>query len=119
MGNSGTRTILERDGSYHVGEVINKFLPGKCRECFSIRHDVLTNILPGGIGALDSSEDTQFQPEHLFFTSSGRIGQTVQVADGVALHLTALQRNMAKFIRGPGDVSHTKYASFVLFDNTC
>ncbi|THH31175.1 hypothetical protein EUX98_g3000 [Antrodiella citrinella] len=89
MGTSGTRTVLERDGSYHVGEVINKFLPG-------------------GIGAPDSCEDTQFQPEHLFFTSSGRIGQTVQVADDVALHLTALQRNMAKVIKGPGDVSHTK-----------
>jgi len=89
IGRLGARTILERDGSYHVGEVVNKFLPG-------------------GIGAPDSGEDTQFQPEHLFFTSSGRIGQIVQIADDVALHLTALQQNMAKVIKGPGDVSHTK-----------
>ncbi|TCD64528.1 hypothetical protein EIP91_003995 [Steccherinum ochraceum] len=90
LGRSGTRTVLERDGFYHVGEVVNKFLPG-------------------GIGALDSNEVGSFQPEHLFFTSTGRIGQTLQAAEDVALPLTALQRNMAKYIKGVGDMSHTKF----------
>ncbi|KAH8104484.1 mono-functional DNA-alkylating methyl methanesulfonate N-term-domain-containing protein [Cristinia sonorae] len=88
LGQSGSRAILERDGSYHLGEVVNK-------------------LLPGGTGAPDSSEDSQFQPEHLFFTSSGRVGQIVHVDDNTALHLTALQRNMAKATKGPGDVSHS------------
>ena len=64
--------------------------------------------LVGTVGASDTSEGSPFHPEHLFFTSSGRVGHTVRVDDEVALHLTALQRNMAKLMKGPGDISHTK-----------
>lgn len=30
IGRSGPRATLERNGSYHLGEVVNRFLPGMC-----------------------------------------------------------------------------------------
>ena len=88
------RKRLERDGHYHFGEVITKFLPGK-------------------LSTQDTHELQIFEPELLFFTSSGRIGVIVHANDDVALDLTALQNNMAAEIVGPGEVNHSKYVSLV------
>ena len=39
--------------------------------------------------------------------------------DDVALHMTALQRNMAKELLGPGDVEHTRCVPSPLFACFC
>ncbi|KAI0695725.1 CPSF A subunit region-domain-containing protein [Cytidiella melzeri] len=86
------RKRLERNGHFHLGDVVTKFIPG-------------------GLNVQDTHEShsNTFEPEHIFFTSSGRIGVVMHVNDEVALDLTALQRNMAGAITGPGDVNHTKW----------
>ena len=84
-----SRRRLERDGHYHLGEVAVK-------------------LISGGINAQDAHELRMFEPEHLFFTSSGRIGVVMHVNDDIALDLTALQSNMAAEITGPGNVQHSK-----------
>lgn len=56
----------------------------------------------------DFSGDAPIKPLHLFFTSTGRIGVILNMADHIALQMTALQRNMAKSIIGPGDVHHPR-----------
>ena len=81
---------LERNGHYHFGEPILKFIPG-------------------GLNDQDTQESPTFEPEHLFFTSSGRIGVIAHVSDDVALDLTSVQNNLAASITGPGDVHHSKY----------
>lgn len=48
----------------------------------------------------------------MFFTSTGRIGAILDMNDAMSLHMTALQRNMAKSLIGPGGVNHTKYVLF-------
>ncbi|OSX59780.1 hypothetical protein POSPLADRAFT_1048255 [Postia placenta MAD-698-R-SB12] len=84
------RNTLERDGGYYLGDVVNKFLPG-------------------GLAMADFSGDAPIKPLHLFFTSTGRIGVILNMADHIALQMTALQRNMAKSIIGPGDVHHPRW----------
>lgn len=38
----------------------------------------------------------------------------MDMADAMSLHMTALQRNMAKTLKGPGSNSHTQYVSSLL-----
>ncbi|PCH40170.1 hypothetical protein WOLCODRAFT_67201 [Wolfiporia cocos MD-104 SS10] len=87
---NGSRHILDRDGSYHLGDVVNK-------------------LLPGGITSTDTTGNSTVHPRHLFFASTGRIGAILEMSDDISLHLTALQRNMAKTIIGPGDTHHTNW----------
>ncbi|KAI0720554.1 CPSF A subunit region-domain-containing protein [Cerioporus squamosus] len=84
------RVILEKDGVYHVDDVVNKFLRG-------------------ALSSADVSDAQAVKASHVFFTSTGRIGAIMDIDDSVSLHMTALQRNMAKKIQGPGGVNHTKY----------
>ncbi|KAH9942902.1 CPSF A subunit region-domain-containing protein [Amylocystis lapponica] len=81
---------LERDGSYHIDDVVNKFLPG-------------------GLTSAEMSEGQIIQSKQLFFTSSGRIGVILDMSDEISLHMTALQRNMAKLLDGLGDTNHMKW----------
>ncbi|KAI0826862.1 CPSF A subunit region-domain-containing protein [Trametes gibbosa] len=83
------RTVLEKDGVYHVDEVINKFIKG-------------------ALSSADLAEDQAVKSSHVFFTSTGRIGVILDMNDATSLHMTALQRNMAKALVGPGGASHTK-----------
>ncbi|KAI1790140.1 mono-functional DNA-alkylating methyl methanesulfonate N-term-domain-containing protein [Ganoderma leucocontextum] len=83
------RTHVEKDGVYHLNDVVNKFLRG-------------------ALSSTDVAEDQAVKPSHVFFTSSGRIGTVVDMADATSLHMTALQRNMAKMLTGPGGDSHTQ-----------
>ncbi|CCM01903.1 uncharacterized protein FIBRA_03974 [Fibroporia radiculosa] len=87
---SGHRSTLERNGSYYLGDMVNKFLRGS-----------LTNI--------DISERKSIEPKHLFFTSTGRIGVILEMNDKISLHMTGLQRNMGKRIIGPGGVHHATF----------
>ncbi|TFK91964.1 hypothetical protein K466DRAFT_514387 [Polyporus arcularius HHB13444] len=84
------RVVLEKDGVYHVDDVVNKFLRG-------------------ALSSADVSDAQAVKASHVFFTSTGRIGAIMDIEDNVSLHMTALQRNMAKKIQGPGGVNHTKY----------
>ena len=92
----GTERKLERKGNYHLGDLVNKFVPG-------------------GLGSQPASapeaqgQRPLFQTEHIFFTSSGRIGLIHDVSDEVSLDLTALQRNMAGVIVGPGETKHNQW----------
>lgn len=59
-----------------------------------------------------SNAESPMKPEMLFFTSSGRIGTIIDVADQeLSVHLSELQRNLAVLLRGVGGDGHTKYAA--------
>ncbi|CDO76087.1 hypothetical protein BN946_scf184649.g13 [Trametes cinnabarina] len=83
------RSVLEKDGVYHIDDVVNKFIRG-------------------ALSSADVSEDQAVKASHVFFTSTGRIGAILEIKDAMSLHMTALQRNMEKYIIGPGGVNHTK-----------
>jgi DNA damage-binding protein 1 len=51
--------------------------------------------------------DFELSPKLLFFCSSGRIGVIIDVGKALSLRLSALQRNMAAVIKGPGGTNHT------------
>lgn len=88
---SDGRRSLELDGNFHLGDVVNKFIPG-------------------GLGSqdADSLEPRLYESEHLFFTSTGRIGTIHHVRTDIAMLLTALSNNMSDIITGPGEVVHSK-----------
>ncbi|EKM59045.1 uncharacterized protein PHACADRAFT_181065 [Phanerochaete carnosa HHB-10118-sp] len=93
----GPRAVLERNGHYHLGELVNKFIPGA----------LVGNNSGGGSGG----EGSLFETEQLFVTSSGRVGLVHHVCDdGVALALTALQRNLGGVLGdGPGGTAHGQW----------
>ncbi|KAJ6466487.1 CPSF A subunit region-domain-containing protein [Mycena sanguinolenta] len=78
---------LDRDGFYQQSDMINKFVPG----C---------------IVAPDAG--SKLEPVQLFFSSSGRIGVIVDIADRqLGLDLTDLQRNMANVFED--GLNHTTF----------
>ncbi|KAF9561348.1 hypothetical protein CPC08DRAFT_689138 [Agrocybe pediades] len=86
--------VLENVGSYHIAELVSKFIRG------SVNFGNKTK----------SSIDSKFEPEMFFFTSSGKIGVISDVEDiQLSLHLTELQRNLAAAIPGVGGTSHTRF----------
>ncbi|KAI0335819.1 hypothetical protein GY45DRAFT_705258 [Cubamyces sp. BRFM 1775] len=87
--NGPERTTLEKDGVYHLGDVVNK-------------------LVRGALSSADVADDQAVKASHVFFTSTGRIGAILEIKDGMALQMTALQHNMAKSLVGPGGVNHTK-----------
>ncbi|KZT73848.1 hypothetical protein DAEQUDRAFT_357103 [Daedalea quercina L-15889] len=89
LARADNRSTLERNGSYHIGDVVNKFIPG-------------------GLGSADLTNKL-LEPKLVFFTSTGRIGVVLEMSDDISLHMTALQRNMAKRMIGPGNTFHAKW----------
>ncbi|KAG7445774.1 uncharacterized protein BT62DRAFT_969553 [Guyanagaster necrorhizus] len=84
------RPVLKRDGFYHVGDLVSKFLRG--------------SIAPKDDNTL------ALEPTHVFCTSSGRIGVIVDVGDeGLGTKLKNLQVDMGQVISGVGGVSHARY----------
>ncbi|KAG7088601.1 hypothetical protein E1B28_012575 [Marasmius oreades] len=82
----GNRKFLKRDGHYHVGEVVSKFLPG--------------SIVP-------TSTEKRMQPTHIFCTNTGRIGVIVDVSDAsLATELSLLEIGLAALHT---EESHAKY----------
>jgi DNA damage-binding protein 1 len=60
-------------------------------------------------GSHSTADEIKFLPEIVYFTSSGQIGVIIDVEDKqLAMHLTALQRNLATVVSGVGSVSHTR-----------
>jgi len=89
-----TKTTLERDGFWNLGEVVNKFIPGSMSSSDSVSI---------------ASTTTTLRPQLLFFTSSGRIGVVIDVGPELSLHLTALERNLRKVVAEVAHASHAKY----------
>ncbi|KAG2758166.1 hypothetical protein P692DRAFT_20763238 [Suillus brevipes Sb2] len=87
---SGMRQLLERDGNYFLGDLVNKFLPGT-------------------LSSQEVSLDAPMQPQQLFFTPAGLIGVIIDLADDLALDLTGLQRNLSNYIQKQNGPDHTKY----------
>jgi len=91
LDDSQTSPTLYKNGNYYLGEVVTRFLRG-------------------GLGNTQDPHETGFfDPEVLFFTSTGRIGIVAHVNETIALHLTALQRNMGQYLDGPGETEHSKW----------
>jgi len=90
------RTALERDGYYYMADQVSKFLRGQIQGSLSTTVDDLGRI--------------KLMPEVVYFTASGQIGVIIDVQDKeLAMHLTALQRNLAAVVSGVGSVSHTRF----------
>ncbi|KIP10587.1 hypothetical protein PHLGIDRAFT_125454 [Phlebiopsis gigantea 11061_1 CR5-6] len=84
--------VLERTGNYYLGENINKFIVGGL-----------------SVQASTDGQRPLFETEHIFFTATGRIGLVHHVNDDISLDLTAIQRNMANRIVGPGQTKHAQW----------
>jgi len=80
---------LEQVGNYYLGDCVNKFIPG--------------------VLASQPSSDDGVRAEQMFVTSTGRIGVVSEFDKELSLHMTALQRNLANIISGPGKVKHSKW----------
>ncbi|KAK2459647.1 hypothetical protein APHAL10511_008292 [Amanita phalloides] len=92
VGRQATRTTLERNGNWHLADLVTKFIRGSL--------------------SLDVEENAPFVPKELLFTSSGRIAVLFDIADSdsrLPIHLTALERNMAYVVKGVGGESHARY----------
>ena len=123
-----TKTTLERDGFWNLGEVVNKFITGNgiLLHSASIPERLLIDVARsfvrsmGYIGSMSSSDSvsvpraasttiTTLATQQLFFTSSGRIGTIVNVPSELSLHLTALERNLRRVVTEITHASHAKY----------
>ena len=70
-------------------------------------------VLPLPTGSLmDRAQQNESEDRFLFFSSSGRIGTIFGIDDTLALSLSAIQRNMAGVLKGPGDYDHTRQVLF-------
>lgn len=92
-----TKTTLERDGFWNLGEVVNKFITGSMSSSDSVSVPRAANTT------------TTLMTQQLFFTSSGRIGTIVNVPSELSLHLTALERNLRRVVTEITHASHAKY----------
>ncbi|KIN94881.1 hypothetical protein M404DRAFT_17165 [Pisolithus tinctorius Marx 270] len=82
--------LLEREGHYFVGDIINKFVPGS-------------------LGLSEVSADVPLQAQQLFFTPTGQIGVIINVDEELSLHMTALQRNLSTYFERKEGVSHSRF----------
>jgi len=82
------KSVLERDGGYHIGETVNKFLPGHLSF---------------------NKSNASMSPKQLFFTSSGRIGVIIDATDSLSMKLSAVERNMGKIVSSPGPAEHKEW----------
>ncbi|KAJ3896557.1 CPSF A subunit region-domain-containing protein [Lentinula edodes] len=98
LGGSTTdnRTILVRDGFYHVGDLITKFIRGKIHRSLA----TTTDSAPG-----------RFKSTHIFCTLSGQIGVITSVENDVVLSrfLSALELQLGQKSISAGGVSHAKH----------
>ncbi|KAI0051144.1 hypothetical protein FA95DRAFT_1535299 [Auriscalpium vulgare] len=92
---SERRTVLERDGDFHLDDVVNKFLPGS-------------------INSSDIKDDAELKPRMLFFTASGRIGVLTEAEDDdLSNQLTSLERNLRKRDNESGQqITETSHAEW-------
>ncbi|KAI6158847.1 CPSF A subunit region-domain-containing protein [Pisolithus thermaeus] len=79
--------LLEREGHYFVGDIVNKFVPG------------LSEV----------SADIPLQSQQLFFTPTGQIGIIANMNEELSLHMTSLQRNLSTYFERKEGVSHSRF----------
>ncbi|KAJ3904528.1 CPSF A subunit region-domain-containing protein [Lentinula edodes] len=91
-GSTNNRTILVRDGFYHVGDLITKFIRGSLA--------TTTDSAPG-----------RFKSTHIFCTLSGQIGVITSVENDIVLSrfLSALELQLGQKSISAGGVSHAKH----------
>ena len=86
--------------------MVNKFILGTVSRIPCC--DLSLTEVAGGLGSADLANKL-LKPTAVFFTSTGRIGVVLELGEDISLHMTALQRNLAKRIIGPGNTFHAKY----------
>ena len=98
---------MEREGFYHFGEMVNKFLTG----LFYFYHALGTSTqgTAGNIAAYSEDDPLQAKPLQMFFTSVGRIGVISEFGNELSFSMTELQRNLNGVMKGPGDLTHAEY----------
>lgn len=84
------QNLLEREGFYFVGDIVNKFVPGS-------------------LGLSEVSADMPLRPQQLFFTATGQIGVIVNMNEELSLHMTSLQRNLSTYFERKEGVSHSRF----------
>lgn len=82
--------ILEREGHYFLGDIVNKFIPGT-------------------LGSYEVSADSPIEAKQLFFTPTGQIGVVINMSDELSLHMTALQRNLSSYYERKEGVNHSRF----------
>ncbi|KAF8831356.1 hypothetical protein HHX47_DHR1000666 [Lentinula edodes] len=89
---TNNRTILVRDGFYHVGDLITKFIRGSLA--------TTTDSAPG-----------RFKSTHIFCTLSGQIGVITSIENDIVLSrfLSALELQLGQKSISAGGVSHAKH----------
>lgn len=107
-------TKLENDGSWHLGDFVNRLIPGIFLPSYCRSIVELMLVLSGSLAEI--SAGAQFTPKQLFLSSTGQIGVVSIIQDtDLALLLTGLQRNLAHALPGVGNVQHTRLAHLILF----
>ena len=114
-----TQAILDRNGFYNIGDVVNKFISGDKLHFFPLIQKQLTTLShlgsmvlsdPAASGGSNSNDTaTALVPKLLFFASSGRIGVIVDAGPELSLHLSALERNLGKVATEIASASHVKH----------
>ncbi|EPQ54734.1 hypothetical protein GLOTRDRAFT_116530 [Gloeophyllum trabeum ATCC 11539] len=84
------RIVLQKDGAFHLGELVNKFVRGS-------------------LTTTEFSGDIPIEPREIFFTSSGRIGMVFEMGSELSLHMSGLERNMGNVLIGAGGVVHSDW----------
>jgi len=88
---SRDKQTIEREGTFHVSDTINKFILGS-------------------LLSVSSDDPEQAQPQTLFFTNVGRIGVISEFEDDrLSLSMTDLQRNLAGCRKGVGGRDHSDW----------
>ncbi|KAG6333787.1 hypothetical protein ID866_5298 [Astraeus odoratus] len=82
--------LLERDGHYFLGDIVNKFIPG-------------------ALSSYEVSADVPIEAKQLFFTPTGQIGIIADMSEELSLHMTALQRNLSTYYEQTEGISHSRF----------
>ena len=80
---SGPQTMLERDGHYFLGDIINKFVPGTY--AMKSRSTNAQSPVEGAVGSYKVSADTPIEAKQLFFTPTGQIGNMINMSDELSV----------------------------------
>ncbi|ESK85005.1 uv-damaged dna-binding [Moniliophthora roreri MCA 2997] len=92
MKQSGGRKVLRRDGYYHLGEGVTRFLRGSV-------------TLP-----TETTTESGMYPTHLFCTASGRIGVIIDISDDqLSNDLSLLEKGLTSLQIDKGQESHAKH----------
>lgn len=117
---TNNRAILVRDGFYHVGDLITKFIRGKIYSLYILVIFLvqLTCCSSGSLATTTESATGRFKSTHIFCTLSGQIGVVISVENDVlSRFLSALELQLGQKSISAGGISHAKYV--VLFSSDC